>query len=51
MLLNNRFGIQVRGGCSCAGIYGHYLLKADFNLSKESTDKIDSGDLSMNWQI
>ncbi|MEL7340727.1 MAG: aminotransferase class V-fold PLP-dependent enzyme, partial [Bacteroidota bacterium] len=25
-LLNDRFGIQVRGGCSCAGTYGHYLL-------------------------
>jgi len=46
-LLNDRFGIQVRGGCSCAGTYGHYLLKVDFKLSKEITDKIDSGDLSM----
>lgn len=25
-LLNDRFGIQVRNGCSCAGPYGHYLL-------------------------
>jgi selenocysteine lyase/cysteine desulfurase len=25
-LLNDRFGIQVRGGCSCAGTYGHFLL-------------------------
>ncbi|WP_036642821.1 aminotransferase class V-fold PLP-dependent enzyme, partial [Paenibacillus durus] len=25
-LLNDRFGIQARGGCSCAGPYGHYLL-------------------------
>jgi len=25
-VLNDRFGIQVRGGCSCAGTYGHYLL-------------------------
>jgi hypothetical protein len=46
-LLNDRFGIQVRGGCSCAGTYGHFLLDVDFNLSKEITDKIDSGDLSM----
>ena len=28
-LLNDRFGIQVRGGCSCAGTYGHYLLHVD----------------------
>jgi selenocysteine lyase/cysteine desulfurase len=46
-LLNDRFGIQVRGGCSCAGTYGHYLLKVDFKLSKKITDKIESGDLSM----
>jgi len=46
-LLNDRFGIQVRGGCSCAGTYGHFLLNVDFNLSKEITDKIDAGDLSM----
>jgi selenocysteine lyase/cysteine desulfurase len=25
-LLNDRFGIQARGGCSCAGTYGHFLL-------------------------
>jgi selenocysteine lyase/cysteine desulfurase len=46
-LLNDRYGIQVRGGCSCAGTYGHFLLNVDFNLSKEITDRIDAGDLSM----
>jgi selenocysteine lyase/cysteine desulfurase len=46
-LLNDRFGIQVRGGCSCAGTYGHFLLKVGFSLSKEITDRIDAGDLSM----
>ncbi|MFA5817840.1 MAG: aminotransferase class V-fold PLP-dependent enzyme [Bacteroidales bacterium] len=46
-LLNDRFGIQVRGGCSCAGTYGHFLLNVDIKLSKEITDKIDAGDLSM----
>ena len=46
-LLNDRFGIQVRGGCSCAGTYGHFLLNVDINMSKEITDKIDAGDLSM----
>jgi len=46
-LLNDKFGIQVRGGCSCAGTYGHYLLDVDFNMSKKITDKIDAGDLSM----
>ena len=46
-LLNDRFGIQVRGGCSCAGTYGHFLLNVGLSQSKEITDKIDSGDLSM----
>lgn len=45
-LLNDRFGIQVRGGCSCAGTYGHYLLHVDRYASKRITDKIDAGDLS-----
>jgi selenocysteine lyase/cysteine desulfurase len=47
ILLNDRFGIQVRGGCSCAGTYGHFLLNVGYKLSKEITDRIDSGDLSM----
>lgn len=45
--LNDHFGIQVRGGCSCAGTYGHFLLNVDFKMSKEITDRIDAGDLSM----
>lgn len=45
-LLNDKFGVQVRGGCSCAGTYGHYLLHVDPNRSKIITDKIDQGDLS-----
>lgn len=45
-LLNDRFGIQSRGGCSCAGTYGHYLLHIDRYQSKRFTDQIDEGDLS-----
>ena len=45
-LLNDRFGIQVRGGCSCAGTYGHYLLHVSPDQSKLITDKINHGDLS-----
>ncbi len=45
-LLNDHFGIQVRGGCSCAGTYGHYLLKVGPDFSREITDRIDHGDLS-----
>lgn len=45
-LLNDRFGVQVRGGCSCAGTYGHFLLHVDPNRSRAITEKIDHGDLS-----
>jgi selenocysteine lyase/cysteine desulfurase len=45
-LLNDRFGIQVRGGCSCAGTYGHFLLHVDKNRSKSISEKISQGDLS-----
>ncbi len=45
-LLNDRFGIQTRGGCSCAGTYGHYLLHVDYETSHELTDEISLGDLS-----
>lgn len=45
-LLNDRFGIQSRGGCSCAGTYGHYLLHVDKYTSKRITDRIDHGDHS-----
>lgn len=43
-LLNDRYGIQVRGGCSCAGTYGHYLLEVSEEYSKSITDMINSGD-------
>jgi selenocysteine lyase/cysteine desulfurase len=45
-LLSDRFGIQVRGGCVCAGTYGHYLLHVTHEESKAITDKINRGDLS-----
>lgn len=45
-ILNDRFGIQMRGGCSCAGTYGHYLLHVDQSTSSEITEKISQGDLS-----
>jgi len=46
-LLNDRFGIQSRGGCSCAGTYGHILLHIGSDRSKRITDMIDRGDLSL----
>jgi selenocysteine lyase/cysteine desulfurase len=45
-LLNDKFGVQVRGGCACAGTYGHYLLEVSHDMSKRIADKINSGDLS-----
>jgi selenocysteine lyase/cysteine desulfurase len=45
-LLNDRFGIQTRGGCVCAGTYGHFLLEVTYDKSREITEKINHGDLS-----
>ncbi len=45
-LLNDRFGIQVRGGCSCAGTYGHYLLQVTEEISNVITSQISIGDLT-----
>ncbi len=45
-LLNDRYGIQVRGGCACAGPYGHCLLKIDYSISSAITEKINNGDSS-----
>ena len=39
-LLNDRFGIQTRGGCSCAGTYGHFLLNVDQERSKAIESQI-----------
>ena len=44
-LLNDKFGIQTRGGCSCAGTYGHYLLHVDQEASHDLVCQITSGDL------
>jgi selenocysteine lyase/cysteine desulfurase len=44
-LLNDKFGIQTRGGCSCAGTYGHYLLNVNEETSHNLVCQIDSGDL------
>ena len=41
-LLNDRFGIQVRGGCSCAGTYGHQLLGISRATSRRVLADIDA---------
>jgi selenocysteine lyase/cysteine desulfurase len=42
-LLNDVFGIQARGGCSCAGPYGHDLLGIDLETSHKYEDEILHG--------
>ncbi|MCK5676935.1 MAG: aminotransferase class V-fold PLP-dependent enzyme [Flavobacteriaceae bacterium] len=42
-ILNDRFGIQTRGGCSCAGTYGHFLLHVDQQESHNLIEKIADG--------
>ena len=42
-LLNDLFGIQARGGCSCAGPYGHRLLGIDLTQSREFEREILRG--------
>ena len=42
-LLNDLFGIQSRGGCSCAGPYGHTLLGIDLARSQGLADEILHG--------
>jgi selenocysteine lyase/cysteine desulfurase len=42
-LLNDLFGIQARGGCSCAGPYGHRLLGIDLDTSHRFEAQIGQG--------
>ncbi|AQZ62084.1 aminotransferase [[Actinomadura] parvosata subsp. kistnae] len=42
-VLNDLFGIQARGGCSCAGPYGHRLLSIDAARSRAFEEEIGNG--------
>lgn len=42
-LMNDLFGIQARGGCSCAGPYGHSLLGLDMKTSHALEEVINQG--------
>tara|TARA_B100001063_G_scaffold198688_1_gene191320 strand:- start:1895 stop:3526 length:1632 start_codon:yes stop_codon:yes gene_type:complete len=44
-LLNDLFGIQARGGCSCAGPYGHALLGIDMNYSRAIQSEMAAGNV------
>jgi selenocysteine lyase/cysteine desulfurase len=43
-ILSDRFGVQARSGCSCAGTYGHYLLDVDRNRSDQILQALQRGD-------
>jgi selenocysteine lyase/cysteine desulfurase len=42
-MLNDLFGIQARGGCSCAGPYGHDLLGIDGAVSAQYRALVSDG--------
>jgi selenocysteine lyase/cysteine desulfurase len=44
-LLNDLFGIQARGGCSCAGPYGHSLLGIDAETSVRLDAEVSRGNV------
>ena len=46
-LLNDLFGIQARGGCSCAGPYGHELLGMDLDYSRKLEKELNKGHIVM----
>lgn len=49
--LSNDFQVETRGGCACAGTYGHHLLDIDYCTSKSITDQLDDKlqDLKPGW--
>ena len=46
-MLNDLFGIQARGGCSCAGPYGHRLLGIDPERSRALSEQAGRGYLGI----
>lgn len=44
-MLSDRFGVQARGGCSCAGPYGHRLLGIDQGSSRQMSRLVEAGQL------
>ncbi len=43
-MLSDVYGIQARGGCACAGPYGHRLLDVDREYSEMLRDSIRAGE-------
>ena len=46
-LLDDLFGIQARGGCSCAGPYGHRLLGIGPERSRALSEQVSNGYLGI----
>ena len=46
-LLNDFFGIRVRGGCMCAGPYGHELLHIDRQVSLAIKHQLEEGHIGV----
>ncbi len=46
-LLNDLFGIQSRGGCACAGPYGHHLLGINLETSRELMREAGRGSMGI----
>jgi selenocysteine lyase/cysteine desulfurase len=40
-ILSNDYQVEARGGCACAGTYGHHLLGIDYCTSHSITDQLD----------
>lgn len=45
-IMNDRFGVQIRGGWACASTYCHYLFELGSSQSKRLTDGIDNQNLT-----
>ncbi|PTY35955.1 selenocysteine lyase [Saccharospirillum sp. MSK14-1] len=43
--LSHDYGIEARGGCSCAGTYGHHLLGIDRQASRAFSERLEQGDM------
>ncbi|MHA1128933.1 MAG: aminotransferase class V-fold PLP-dependent enzyme, partial [Alphaproteobacteria bacterium] len=50
-MLSEKYGIQARGGCACAGPYGHRLLEVDRETSAQLRCEILAGndDVKPGW--
>ena len=44
--LNDMFGIQTRGGCSCAGTYSHYLNNISREQSQAIMQQVEKGNMN-----